>query len=160
MSTNDPWERRERERERWRTKSARSAGTPAVLVPRFSSRVLWICSLIALHLIGDIPAVTQTLRTAALCLGFVGWVTFLGFNWPTASRPSTSSSPSTSAESCSCVPIDPAVCSQQGQPCINIDSYENGFYCGDLTGNGPAGVIAGAGHPTTPGVARDTVRAN
>jgi len=86
MSTNDPWERRERERERWRTKSARSAGTTAVLVPRFSSRVLWICSLIALHLIGDIPAVTQTLRTAALCLGFVGWVTFLGFNWPTASR--------------------------------------------------------------------------
>ena len=86
MSTNDPWERRERERERWRTKSARSAGTTAVLVPRFSSRVLWICSLIALHLIGDIPAVTQTLRTAALCLGFVGWVTFLSFNWPTASR--------------------------------------------------------------------------
>ena len=86
MSTNDPWERRERERERWRPKSARSAGTTAVLVPRFSSRVLWICSLIALHLIGDIPAVTQTLRTAALCLGFVGWVTFLGFNWPTASR--------------------------------------------------------------------------
>ena len=86
MSTNDPWERRERERERWRTKSACSAGTTAVLVPRFSSRVLWICSLIALHLIGDIPAVTQTLRTAALCLGFVGWVTFLGFNWPTASR--------------------------------------------------------------------------
>ena len=86
MSTNDPWERRERERERWRTKSARSAGTTAVLVPRFSSRVLWICSLVALHLIGDIPAVTQTLRTAALCLGFVGWVTFLGFNWPTASR--------------------------------------------------------------------------
>ena len=91
MSTNDPWERRERERERWRTKSARSAGTTAVLVPRFSSRVLWICSLIALHLIGDIPAVTQTLRTAALCLGFVGWVTFLGFNWPTATRRRTSS---------------------------------------------------------------------
>lgn len=91
MSTNDPWERRERERERWRTKSARSAGTPAVLVPRFSSRVLWICSLIALHLIGDIPAVTQTLRTAALCLGFVGWVTFLGFNWTTASRRRTAS---------------------------------------------------------------------
>ncbi|MEY4915953.1 MAG: O-Antigen ligase, partial [Armatimonadota bacterium] len=86
MSTNDPWERRERERERWRTKSARSAGTTAVLVPRFSSRVLWICSLIALHLIGDIPAVTQTLRTGALCLGFVGWVTFLGFNWPTATH--------------------------------------------------------------------------
>lgn len=86
MSTNDPWERRERERERWRSKSARSAGTPSVLIPRFSSRVLWICSLVAIHLIGDIPAVSQTLRTTTLCLGFVGWVTFLGFNWPTASR--------------------------------------------------------------------------
>lgn len=86
MSTTDPWEQRERERERWRSTSARSSGTSAVLIPKFSSRVIWICSLVALHLIGDIPAVSQTLRTASLCLGFVGWVTFLGLHWPPSGR--------------------------------------------------------------------------
>jgi O-antigen ligase len=93
MSTIDPWEQRERERERWRTKSARSAGSSTVLVPRFSSRVLWICILVALHLIGDIPSVSQTLRTATLCLGFVGWVTFLGLYWPAAGRNRTGMTP-------------------------------------------------------------------
>jgi len=86
MSTTDPWEQRERERERWRSASARSSGTSAVLIPKFSSRAIWICSLVALHLIGDIPAVSQTLRTASLCFGFVGWVTFLGLHWPSAGR--------------------------------------------------------------------------
>lgn len=86
MSTTDPWEQRERERERWRSKAARSSGTSAVLIPKLSSRVIWICSLVALHLIGDIPAVSQTLRTTSLCLGFVGWVTFLGLHWPSAGR--------------------------------------------------------------------------
>ena len=100
MSTTDPWEQRERERDRWRTKSARSGGSSAVLVPRFSSRVLWICSLVAIHLIGDIPAVSQTLRTATLCLGFVGWVTFLGLNWPSAGRSRAGMAPVIAAVAC------------------------------------------------------------
>jgi len=86
MSTTDPWEQRERERERWRASSARSAGTSAVLIPKLSSRVIWICALVALHLLGDIPSVSQTLRTTSLCLGFVGWVTFLALHWPSKGR--------------------------------------------------------------------------
>jgi hypothetical protein len=100
MSTTDPWEQRERERDRWRNKSARSGGSSAVLIPRFSSRVLWICSLVAIHLIGDIPAVSQTLRTATLCLGFVGWVTFLGLNWPSAGRSRAGMAPVIAAVAC------------------------------------------------------------
>ena len=86
MSTPDPWEQRERERERWRTTATRSSGSSSALIPKYSSRVLWICSLVALHLLGDIPSVSQTLRTLSLCLGFVGWITFLGLHWPSAGR--------------------------------------------------------------------------
>lgn len=86
MSTPDPWEQRELERERWRTTATRSSGSSSALIPKYSSRVLWICSLVALHLLGDIPSVSQTLRTLSLCLGFVGWITFLGLHWPSAGR--------------------------------------------------------------------------
>lgn len=37
---------------------------------------------------------------------------------------------------CACQPFDPAICQAQGQPCFNQDSFENGYYCGDLTGSG------------------------
>ena len=38
--------------------------------------------------------------------------------------------------SCVCEPFDPGFCEYQNQPCDNFDSFENGFYCGDLFGTG------------------------
>lgn len=42
----------------------------------------------------------------------------------------------TFCQDCTCVPYDPLFCQADGQPCDNIDSFDNNFYCLDLTGSG------------------------
>ena len=44
---------------------------------------------------------------------------------------------------CQCQMVNPSVCSFQNQPCTNLDSFNNGLYCADFTGNGTEGVCVG-----------------
>lgn len=44
--------------------------------------------------------------------------------------------PNQFCDDCQCVPFNPFMCTQSNQPCQNLDSFENNFYCIDLEGNG------------------------
>lgn len=44
--------------------------------------------------------------------------------------------PNQFCNNCACQPFDPGLCQFQGQPCNTPDSFDNGYYCGDLTGTG------------------------
>ena len=35
---------------------------------------------------------------------------------------------------CACVPYNASVCTQDNQPCTNIDQFSNGYYCADIGG--------------------------
>lgn len=44
-------------------------------------------------------------------------------------------------QDCQCVPYDPFTCTMTNQPCVNLDSFDNGYYCVDLSGNGEGSCV-------------------